>query len=408
MQHTHTAKKQTGDYKCLTNCLCCGGDVSKILDLGKQPLANSYQKTKLKQQEFPLVLNLCENCYHAQLSVAVNPKLMFQEYLYVSGTTKTLQDYFKWFASWASKLVNGKDVLEIACNDGSQLEEFKRLGYNVLGVDPARNLRTYSYVKGIDVIVGFWNHRNAKKMGRKFDLIVVQNVFAHVPNPYDFLMACKHTLKPGGKIIIQTSQAEMFFNGEYDGNYHEHISQFSCLSMKTLVNRAGLFVENFTSVPVHGSSYVFVIGNAPKQNRIQKQIFIEQGRGRYSIDLYTQFAKNARERTTALKKTIQYYRNGGAKIIGYGAAAKGNTLLNFGKLKLDYIVDDNPLKHGLYTPGMNIKIVEPEVLRNEKSPIVILPLSWNFFDEICERVKNLRNQSDVFIRYFPTLELCKN
>ena len=85
MQHTHTAKKQTGDYKCLTNCLCCGGDVSKILDLGKQPLANSYQKTKLKQQEFPLVLNLCENCYHAQLSVAVNPKLMFQEYLYFAN-----------------------------------------------------------------------------------------------------------------------------------------------------------------------------------------------------------------------------------------------------------------------------------------------------------------------------------
>ena len=169
------------NYTEKTSCrVCSSKNLRQVLDLNDQPLANSYHKG-VKQQSFPLVLNLCEDCFHLQLSVVVDPNLMFKDYLYVSGTSKTLHDYFVEFAKICEKTrPNGTSVLDIACNDGTQLDKFKERGWNTFGVDPAENLHSLSN-KNHDVVCDYWSQNVAAKMSRVYDVLIAQNVFAHVP-----------------------------------------------------------------------------------------------------------------------------------------------------------------------------------------------------------------------------------
>jgi 2-polyprenyl-3-methyl-5-hydroxy-6-metoxy-1,4-benzoquinol methylase len=387
----------------LKNCVCCGGEnLEFVIDLNKQPLANSYVK-EIGEVEtfFPLRLNFCKDCTHLQLSHAVHPDYLFKNYLYVSGTSKTLRDYFDWFAEFVDKDNKNqtKNVLDIACNDGSQLNSFKKLGYNTFGVDPAENLYEISS-KEHNVICDYLSEENVKSFGVKFDAIVAQNVFAHNDYPEQFLLACKEVLSDTGYMYIQTSQANMVANNEFDTIYHEHISFFSPKSFCTLAKRCGLNVVNIERTSVHGTSFVFVISKT-EDDKSDKLLFIEN---ELNSSIMKQYSNNCYRVVDDLKDTIQSFIAQGYKIIGYGAAAKGNTLLNFGEIDLDYIVDDNPLKQGLYTPGRNIPIKSPDALLDEKETVVIIPLAWNFFDEIkrnvSERIKNV-----IFVRYFPSIDI---
>ena len=217
----------------LKSCVCCGGEnLEFVIDLNNQPLANSYVK-EIGEAEmfFPLRLNFCKDCTHLQLSHAVHPDYLFKNYLYVSGTSKTLRDYFDWFAEFVDNDNKNqtKNVLDIACNDGSQLNSFKKLGYNTFGIDPAENLHQISS-KEHNVICDYLTEENVKSFGVKFDAIVAQNVFAHNDYPEQFLLACKEVLSDTGYMYIQTSQANMVANSEFDTVYHEHISFFSAKS----------------------------------------------------------------------------------------------------------------------------------------------------------------------------------
>ena len=397
-----------------SQCLACGLDKTQrtILDLGDQPLANDYHDDKLLD-EYPLKLNLCTNCYHLQLSHCVNPDLMFKNYLYVSGTTKTLKDYFDYFAKMTLEYVpNAKKVLDIASNDATQLDSFKKIGLQTYGIDPAENLYDTAVAKGHTVICDYFNTHTIKKFeDNKFDIITAQNVFAHTRFTYDFLIACSKILNNNGRIFIQTSQANMVMNNEFDTIYHEHLSFFNINSMNTLVNRAGLFLIDVIKTDIHGTSYVFVISNENKPTENLKNKYQEEkDNGLYDILKYPEYANKCYIAAFSLKKKLQELKEDGYTIIGYGAAAKGNTLLNFTKIKLDCIIDDNPLKQGLLTPGMNIPIYGPTHLttydKNEK--IVFIPLAWNFYNEICKRIKEKRNVSeDLFIQYFPSLSINK-
>lgn len=217
------------NFKELKECLCCGNsDVRTILDLGNQPLANTYH-TGEDLDVYPLKLNLCQNCWHLQLSHAVNPDLMFKNYLYVSGTSNTLREYFDKFVDITlSYNKDAKTVLDIACNDGTQLDSYKRIGIKTYGIDPAENLHTISKEKGHDIVLDYFNIESVKKFGnKKFDIITAQNVFAHNTYPLEFLKICKGILNDDGHIFIQTSQANMVLNNEFDTIYHEHISFFN-------------------------------------------------------------------------------------------------------------------------------------------------------------------------------------
>lgn len=385
-------------FEILNRCLCCdSSNLRSVLDLGNQPLANSYHKQEEKLDSYPLVLNLCRNCFHLQLTVAVDPDLMFKNYLYVSGTSKTLRHYFKSFAKkLKEQQPNATSVLDIACNDGSQLDEFAKLGLDTYGIDPAENLFPISSAKGHKVYCDYFNKKSIKNIDKKFDIILAQNVFAHNANPLEFLEAAKKILNSNGTIYIQTSQAHMIRNNEFDTIYHEHISFFNINSMKELCKRAGLHLVNSWYEDIHGTSYVFEIdkmGMSGANDGFEQYL--------YKKETYDKYAKRCYQIRDDFNSTIKDLSKS-HMLVGYGAAAKGNTFLNFTKAYLNYIVDDNPLKWELLTPGSNIPIVGPKILNTHNGlPVIYIPLAWNFFNEIKNKVNTATGTKNLYLKYFP-------
>ena len=387
----------------LKNCVVCDNTVSHVVDLGDQPLANGFLDSVQKEKTFPLKVNACEKCSHLQLSHAVSLPLMYETYLYRSGTTDTYKKYMDWFSDTALKYYSKacKNVLDIGCNDGTQLDIFKDKGVETYGIDPAKNL--YEYSKSNHKVVNDY-FSDKIDFGTKFDMVVMQNSFAHQPNPRAFLENIKKILHDDGFIFIQTSQADMVKNNEFDTIYHEHINFYCAKSMSTLVESVGLQITDIIKNPIHGVSYIFVISNN-KNNETLEQ-FLHDESSINSMANYHAWAKN-------ILKVKEDYLNllgkrKGTHLIGYGAAAKGNTFLNFIDRPLDFIIDDNKLKQGKFTPGQHIPIKSIDSLAtiSDDDAITFVPLAWNFFDEIKIRIKAVRNsKNDKFIRYFPTAEL---
>lgn len=399
------------NYTIISNCRVCNSDnIKEILDLNEQPLANNYLEAPDETEEcFPLKLNLCLNCYHTQLSVVVNPDLMFKNYLYVSGTSKTLHEYFDKFVEICESYSNKKGkILDIACNDGTQLDKFKKSGWKTFGIDPAENLYNLSS-KSHNVICGYFNKENCNKFTSKFNLITAQNVFAHVDKVHEFLENCYSILEENGLVFIQTSQADMILNSQFDTIYHEHLSFFNTNSMKICANKNGFSLIDVKKTKIHGGSYVFVLKKGKhSENLSEIEIKNEEKNGIYDLRLYEKYSENCKKVVTDFKRKIQRLQEDKFKVIGYGAAAKGNTFLNFSKIKLDYIIDDNQLKQNKFTPGMKIPIKSIKRLKDEElNNIFIVPLAWNFFNEIKLRTNDYCKDSLSFIKYFPKLEVVK-
>jgi len=408
------------DCTVIDHCLACGGaELTKTLDLNDQPLANNFQPHPGVNEEdawYPLAVNRCTHCNHLQLTHVVNPEIIYQHYLYVSGTSKTYTEYMSWYAEFVREMVvtysNDKlgpyRVLDIGCNDGSQLDAFKNLVFRTYGVDPARNLYATSTAKGHSVVCGFWNAAVADSLGTKFDVITSQNAFSHIPEPLSYLELVRNRLKDTGLMFISTSQADMVVNGEFDTIYHEHISYYNTASMKALAERAGLYLIDVVKTPIHGTSYIFVLSKVPHNRaRIANILATESAQGLDSADTYVNWANDVNSLLLELKKDIDQYREWGYTIVGYGAAAKGMTLINASNIHLDCVIDDNPLKQGLYCPGTTIPVVSIDWLdqiTDPKERIVFVPLAWNFYREIKAKILNKRNNTeDVFLRYFPEL-----
>ena len=404
-------------YREKKDCVCCGkSNLSVVLDLNKQPLANSYHKEDEILEDYPLGLNLCEDCYHLQLTHIVNPDLLFKDYLYVSGTTKTLRDNFEWFAdfvleytancrwNWPNPRV--QSVLDIACNDGSQLDCFKKKqAIETFGVDPAENLYELSS-KNHNVICDYFD---SNLYDRTFDVIIAQNVFAHNENAKKFLDDCEKLMNSNSFLYIQTSQSDMIRNNQFDTIYHEHISFFNINSFNELVKRTGLHLVDVIKTPVHGTSYLFILHKSPmNEHKVQNLIDVERERGLLNQKTYDNYRKNVLDIGRNFRRVISKYRRDGYRLVGYGAAAKGMTFLNFTNIKLDVIIDDNELKQNLYTPGTNVVIKSNSFLKQykERDRILFIPLAWNFYDEIRERILKVRdNKNDKFLRYFPSVKV---
>lgn len=329
--------------------MCGSGNLSVCLDLGEQPLINNLKDTlDEKEQRFPLVLNTCKNCSHQQLSIAVDPKLMFSNYLYKTGVSSTHQEYFSNFVTH----VRGSSVLDIGCNDGSLLKEFKGIGFDVLGIDPAQNIECVD----IPVIKDFFP--SDKLLGGRFNAITAFNVFAHNSTPWVFLEAMVELLAYNGRIYIQTTPARM-------GNiYHEHISYFNPASMLHLASSLKLDLKSIEIVPMHGGSHLF------------------------------EFAKG--EGVVLPKKDVTL--SFGYPLVGYGAAANGMSLLNYYGIKPQYVIDDNPLKQGKFIPGVNVQIFGHDMLKKDPRDLCILILAYNLADEIISKIRQLRpDNRDIFI-----------
>lgn len=391
------------------NCLACGSNnLIPSLNLGNQPLANNLTKEPTQQTEYPLMVNLCEDCCHLQLTHTVDPKVIYSNYLYVAGTSKTLKDYSAWFAGYVVETMSRQtgNILDIGCNDGTQLDCFKEYSLNTFGIDPAENIHPTSSAKH-DVICEYFGPNIIEKIHYEFDAITAQNVCAHNPNPLEFLKTCRELMSDHTLLFIQTSQADMVLNNEFDTIYHEHVNFFNSHSMHVLSQRANLNLIDVIKTPIHGNSYVFVLSKTKKRDYNISNIISNESR-LLDLKTYNTWENNVINNMSELKNTLATFRINGYKIIGYGAAAKGNTLLNYIDFPLDLIIDDSPLKQNMYAPGTNSPIKSIETLKeySKEDKILFMPLAWNFFNEISQRIKTVRNQpNDLFLKYFPKVEI---
>lgn len=390
----------------IDECIGCGShELIPVLDLGCQPLANDYAKDKNDiQQEFPLGINRCKYCYHVQLTHQVNPELMFKDYAYVSGVSKTTLEWFVWVAAYAKATYEGtvKTTLDIGCNDGTMLDAWQ--GVETYGVDPAENLHSISTAKGHNVHCGFFT---GKEFGdKKFDVITCLNAFAHNADQLSLLKNVKEVMHDDSLLICSTSQADMILNGEFDTIYHEHVSFYNINSANALCNRAGLNLIDVIKHPIHGNSYMFIISKTKRDPiKINKLIHEEVLLGLYDDKLYNDFAEKAYALKEKFASVIRAYRRSGVPVIGYSAPAKGNTLMNFAEEGPDIIFEDTPQKQGTFSPGRKIFIQKPDYSLIEKHDTVVwIPLAWNFYKEITNKIKTARpDKKDIFIKTFPNM-----
>lgn len=398
------------DYQELLSCVACGSpNLQRVLDLGAQPLANEYRDSSHVLKSYPLGLNTCTSCFHSQNTVSVNPEILFKEYSYVSGTSLTLARYFE---SLKNEIIanhgpTGK-LLDIGSNDGSFLSTFNDSGWSVIGVDPAANLVVESVARGVKTIPAFFDQNLAELLSSEFDVVVAMNVFAHTADPLEILLGIRKLLGENGTAYIQTSQANMFENSEFDTIYHEHISFFSVRSMKALVKRAGMFLNDVNIVPVHGNSYIWKI--SMKNNLavgIQNREDFEKALGFYEKDFYKKYAGEVLHFAVKVSEKINELRDQGYKIATYGAAAKGNTFLNFARIKLDYVFDDTPHKIGKIAPaGGGCRVLHSSRIAELSSKTLIVIPAWNFRDEIKQNISAVISRSDCLtLLYYPELEI---
>jgi 2-polyprenyl-3-methyl-5-hydroxy-6-metoxy-1,4-benzoquinol methylase len=346
------------------------------------------------------------------LTHSVDADLLYRNYLYVSGTTKTLLQYFDAFVDKveATRPRKRLEILDIGSNDGTLLSRFQRRGHSVLGVDPAENLRPLSGANGVPTRVAYWGLETARSLQRQFDVVIAMNALGHLPYPDEFLLACRDVLAPKGRIYIQTSQCEMVERFEFDTIYHEHHSFFTAQSFRALADRVGLTILDGEKVSVHGTSYRWTLGAGSRLKegaQVRAMIDHEDALGYYSRATYDRFRESVTETVEFVRRAVLDHREGGYLTVGYGAAAKGNNLLNLARVNLEYVVDDNPLKIDSRIPGTDTRIIPFTRVSGTKGPLCILVLAWNFYDEIRARVAEVRQRDDdVFIRYFPERKIC--
>lgn len=398
----------------INTCNICGLPNYSLLDLGNQPLANNYADFQDDiLEEFPLHLHFCKNCFHVQLNYITNPEKLFKEYLYVSGTSKTLQEYFKNFAiNTVERHVENNfkindtplRVLDIASNDASQLDAFKTLlGNDVItvGVDPAENIYKQITKKKTqhNIICNFFNEKTVSMLQNiymSFDIIIAQNVFAHVNYLSEFLKYCKLLLSETGTLYIQTSQKDMILNNQFDTVYHEHLNFFNSYSMKLLCETNGLILNNVYEHTIHGTSYIFIINKSvTKERNIEDVLEIEKENKLYNLDTYRVYNFMCKKYKHNLSNKIIDYHLDNKKIIAYGSTAKSMTTFNYcGVSNKDilYMIDDNLLKWNKYTPKSGIQIKPFAFLQNYLSSssehVVIIISAWNFYDEIKTKLLN--------------------
>jgi nucleoside-diphosphate-sugar epimerase/2-polyprenyl-3-methyl-5-hydroxy-6-metoxy-1,4-benzoquinol methylase len=396
-------------FKCL---ICRNASMESVLNLGEQPLANNFTHQSESTPVYPLHVYRCKHCTHTQLNYFIDRSVLFRNYIYESGTSATLRNYFKTFAETYSRKINKKErtVLELACNDGYQLDEFKELGWKTYGIDPATNQIARARANGHIVESKFWGVEPTTIVkGVHLDLIVAENVVAHVTNPVGFLQTCASVMDSDTLLVVQTSQANMYANNEFDTIYHEHVSFFTVQSMMTAAKNAGCTVVNVYKTPIHGISYVFEI----KKGVFNTDLLALRDENT-GDSLYEGYRNTIEQLKNESLVVLKNHVDNGYSIVGYGAAAKGNVFLNYvfnSKPSLyapECIIDDSTLKQGKYTAGTHIEVVSHERLQQYAGKkVLIVILAWNFATEIIQRIRSHmpRDTDYKCLQFFPSISI---
>ncbi len=384
-------------------CRFCGATLEfTVVDLGMSPLCESYVRVdELREREafYPLHVFACERCYLVQLEAFVPEEEIFTEYAYFSAySTSWVEHARRYVAMIRERLsLDAADfVVELASNDGYLLQHFVGTGIPVLGVDPAANTAVAAKDRGVPTLVAFFGRGTAEQLvadDRRATLIIGNNVLAQVPDLNDFVAGVTILLRDDGTATFEFPHLLCLLDGlQYDTIYHEHYSYFSLATIVEVLAAHGLAVYDVEELPTHGGSlrvYAQHTDGPHRQTKAVSALLVREEReGLRSAQRYARFAEDVRESKRALLDLLITLRREGKQIVGYGAPGKGNTLLNYCGIRtdvLDYTVDRNPYKQGLFTPGTRIPIHAPEKIA-ETRPDYVLLLPWNLVEEISDQL----------------------
>jgi SAM-dependent methyltransferase len=407
----------------LSACRACGSGTRRpVLSLGMSPLANSYIRAdRLTAMEpfYPLDVQLCGDCMLVQLDAVEAPENIFTDYAYFSSFSTTWVAHAEAYVAMMIErfgIGSADRVIEIASNDGYLLQHFQRRGVPVLGIEPAANIAKAAEAKGIPTRVAFWTEALGQSLAagnEQADLILGNNVLAHVPALNDFIAGMKAALKPSGIITMEFPHLmRLIESNQFDTIYHEHFSYFSFFVVRDVFARHGITLFDVEELGTHGGSLRIFGRHAenvalPVTERVAALIAEETRRGMRGFAYYEDFAERVAETKRALLEFCIAEKRAGKRIVGYGAPAKGNTLLNYCGIRtdfLDYTLDRNPHKQGTFLPGTHIPVYAPERILDDK-PEYLLILPWNLRDEIVEQMAHIREWGGRFVVPIPRVKV---
>ncbi len=403
------------------HCRSCGSQpLTSVLDLGRTPLANRLLRCEeIGQVEprYPLELAFCTDCSLLQITETVEPEVLFRDYVYFSSFSDALLAHAK---ELAEKTVAQQElgptslVVEAASNDGYLLQYFRDKGIPVLGVEPARSVAAVAREKGIETIEEFFGSELAIRLlrtGKPADLLVANNVLAHVANLNDFVRGVQILLSPTGIAVFEIPYVKELVDGcEFDTIYHEHLCYYSLTALDPLFQRHGLVIVDVEQIPIHGGSLRITAARkdtAKPRDTVQKLLDQERCWGVGQLDYYADFGEKVEALKHELLSRLRYLKERGHRLAAYGASAKGSTLMNcfnIGRELLDFVVDRSTIKQGLYTSGGHLPIFAPEKLL-QQMPDYVLLLTWNFADEILRQQKEYLRRGGQFIIPIPEVKV---
>ncbi|HTW95417.1 MAG TPA: class I SAM-dependent methyltransferase [Tepidisphaeraceae bacterium] len=402
-------RESSADWERRTCRACHADGLAEVLDLGAMPPANSLLRPEdLKKNEprFPLCLRLCQRCGMVQLGHVVPAPLLFRSYLFFTSSSRVMSEHFAGLMGDASDefVPPGGLVVEIGSNDGTGLSSIRRRDVRVLGVDPARNIAVMAAARGVPTVSEFFTAPLAREMVRVAGparLVVACNVLGHIDDLDDVLAGVHTLLDPAGALVLEVPYlADLLERAEYDTIYHEHLSYFAVRPLSVLLNRHGLRLERVKHFPVHGGTIrCTAIPGKGVGADAQQWIDREVAMGLASSVAYTNFAQKVVSEREGLRKQLLELKNQGAKVIGYGAPAKGTVVLNYCDIGVDLlpaVIDSTPAKQGWHVPGTHQVILPPAAMETQQ-PDVALLLAWNHAKEIVEREAAFKKRGGRFI-----------
>lgn len=393
-----------------------------FIDLGMSPLCESYlTSVQLNKMEpfYPLHVYVCQSCFLVQLQEYVTPDNIFSHYAYFSSYSDTWLQHAKVYTEMMMqrfKLHRQSQVVEIASNDGYLLQYFAKQQVPVLGIEPAANVAEVAINKGIPTVVKFFGQKTARELaadGKQADLLVGNNVLAHVPDINDFVQGMKILLKPEGAITMEFPHLMRLMEGnQFDTIYHEHFSYLSLLTVEKIFAVHGLTIFDVEELSTHGGSlriYACHSEDATKSitQNVKELRAREESGGFTQLEHYFSFAEKVKETKFKLLEFLITAKRKGKSIVGYGAPGKGNTLLNYCGIRtefLDYTVDRSPYKQSKFLPGTHIPIFHPDEIKKTK-PDYLLILPWNLKDEIMNQMSYIRDWGGQFVVPIPEVEI---
>ena len=408
--------------KVLKPCRNCGANlVTTFVDLGMSPLSNSYvplDRADAMEPFYPLHAFVCDACLLVQVEAFETPEQIFGNYAYFSSYSDSWLEHSRAYATSAIdrlKLHQGDLVAEAASNDGYLLQYFQHAGLRVLGIEPARNVAGVAIQKGIPTESVFLGAQTGATVAQRYGaakLVVANNVIAHVPDLHDFVSGLRSLLAHDGTLSIEFPHLlHLIESVQFDTIYHEHFSYYSLLSMEDVLARHGLRVWDVEELPTHGGSLrVWAVTSddeRPPEARVEAMRQKERERGLASIETYAAFSASVVQRKRDVLTFLIQAAEQGKTVAGYGAPAKGNTLLNYCGIRSDmiaYTVDRNPAKQHVLLPGSHIPVYAPEHISRTKPDYVFI-LPWNIRDEVVEQTSWIREWGGRYVVAMPGVEI---